>query len=463
MDRTRDLAEDAMTCAGKARSHPDCGTITRVVPVPLHMRGWFVAFAKIHRPWATSPAAGGRGRNLAVVLADIREHAPTVRSDIGRRTGLSRPTVTNSVAWLIDAELVREMPTSTATGTDRPFSPLMIDGRTRALLAVQIRVDDIVIDCVDLGERLLATERRPHSGPGVAPHLIASTIARLVDEHSRQLRSRAIRTVGIVLVVAAPLVNNPPQVSMSIDLGWDYKIDLIGMLRAHLRLDSMPLDLVNDADMAAAAEHRALQQALQITVPDMIYLKADTGVGGGVILAGRLLRSARGRGFEPAHIVVRTDGAPCGCGRRGCLVAEAGLESVLTKAGLADEIERSGAAKAGYLVAERAAAGDPAMLDALRHAGAALSTAILDLSALFGPRHVVLGGYWSEVFDALEISLAEAPRLSRELLDEISADRTGAGSFVLPGRLGRAAARQGAIRAAVDGLFADPLALTGGN
>lgn len=422
------------------------------------MRRCYVAFPKIHRPSAGSQVADVRLRNLTVVLEDIREHAPTERSDVGRRTGLSRPALNNSVVALINAGLIRELPTVPTPGGGRPFSPLVMDGSRRALLAVQVGMDDIVLDGVDLGERLLTTERRSHSGPGIPPHLVASAIARLVDDHQRQLRSRSIQTVGIVIVMAAPLIGDPPVVSLSVDLGWDDEVDLIGLLRAHLDTEPTPMSLVNDADMAAAAEHRALERALGRPIFDMVYLKADTGVGGGLVVAGDVLRNARGRGFEPAHMVVRTDGIPCMCGRRGCLVAEAGLESVLARAGLADEIERNGLAKAMYLVAERTTEEDPAMLAALEHAGTALSSAILDLSTLFDPSHVVLGGYWSEVFDALHISMSGSPRLSRHLIDE-NVDPSGAHSFVLPGRLGRAAARRGAIRFVVDSLFENPLSL----
>jgi len=147
------------------------------------------------------------------------------------------------------------------------------------------------------------------------------------------------------------------------------------------------------------------------------------------------------------------------CGRRGCLTAEAGLESVLARAGLDNTIEHDGITRAQYLIKERVARGDPAVLAALAQAGAALSSAILDLAILLDPTYVVLGGYWSEVFDALQISLDESPRLVHHLIGDSELE-PGLASFVRPGRLGRSAARRGAIHSVVDELIDNPARLT---
>jgi glucokinase len=82
----------------------------------------------------------------------------------------------------------------------------------------------------------------------------------------------------------------------------------------------VPVHLENDANAAALAEWRfgAGQGARHL-----VYLTMSTGVGGGLVLDGRLYRGTGGAG-EVGHIPVEWDGEPCGCGRRGCLEAYVG-------------------------------------------------------------------------------------------------------------------------------------------
>ena len=82
-----------------------------------------------------------------------------------------------------------------------------------------------------------------------------------------------------------------------------------------------PVRLENDANAAALAEWRfgAGQGAR-----NLVYLTMSTGVGGGLVLDGRLYRGARGGAGEVGHMPVEWDGEPCGCGRRGCLEAYVG-------------------------------------------------------------------------------------------------------------------------------------------
>ncbi|MGH1526651.1 ROK family protein [Leifsonia sp. L25] len=64
----------------------------------------------------------------------------------------------------------------------------------------------------------------------------------------------------------------------------------------------------------------------------MVYLTISTGIGGGAVIDGRLHRGAAGNGGEFGHVMVRTDGRPCLCGRRGCLEGYASGTSIALRA-----------------------------------------------------------------------------------------------------------------------------------
>lgn len=82
-----------------------------------------------------------------------------------------------------------------------------------------------------------------------------------------------------------------------------------------------PVWLENDANAAALAEWRL---GAGRGVDDVVFLTMSSGVGGGLILGGRLQRGAAGQAGEIGHLCVEAGGEPCACGLRGCLEAYVG-------------------------------------------------------------------------------------------------------------------------------------------
>jgi glucokinase len=147
----------------------------------------------------------------------------------------------------------------------------------------------------------------------------------------------------------------------------------------------LPAVLENDATAAAAGEHRWGAGA---GTRNMIYLTISTGVGGGIVIDGRLYRGASGNGGELGHVTVDCAGRPChGCGRKGCLEAYVSGTSIAERAqeaGMGDvtAAEVSAAARVGDRVATE-------VWDATVDALACGLTSIVNL---FEPELVVLGG-----------------------------------------------------------------------
>ena len=146
-----------------------------------------------------------------------------------------------------------------------------------------------------------------------------------------------------------------------------------------------PAALENDATAGAAGEHRF---GAGRGTRNMVYLTVSTGVGGGVVLDGRVFRGSTGNGGELGHVTVDWNGRPCkGCGRRGCLEAYASGTSIAERAREAGmEVETASdvaaAARAGDAVAERVWA----------DTWAALACGVTSLANVFEPERVVIGG-----------------------------------------------------------------------
>jgi glucokinase len=146
-----------------------------------------------------------------------------------------------------------------------------------------------------------------------------------------------------------------------------------------------PTVLDNDATAAAAGEHR---HGAGRGTRNMVYLTVSTGVGGGVILDGKLHRGASGNGGELGHVTVDWHGRVCnGCGRRGCLEAYASGTSIGERG---REAGMEGATSADVAAAARA--GEEPAMTIWADTCEALACGITSIANLFEPELVVVGG-----------------------------------------------------------------------
>jgi glucokinase len=146
-----------------------------------------------------------------------------------------------------------------------------------------------------------------------------------------------------------------------------------------------PVALENDATAAAAGEHRFGAGA---GTSHMVYLTISTGVGGGIVIDGRLYRGASGNGGELGHVTVDCAGRPCrGCGRKGC------LEAYVSGTSIAERAREAGMGDVGAAeVAAAARAGDPLAAEVWDATTDALACGLTSIVNLFEPQLVVLGG-----------------------------------------------------------------------
>ena len=152
------------------------------------------------------------------------------------------------------------------------------------------------------------------------------------------------------------------------------------------RVLDVPFWVDNDANMAAFGEwaHGAGRG-----VQSLVLLTIGTGIGGGIILGGRLWQGGCGYAGEVGHITVNPDGAMCNCGRQGCLEAEASATALVR-----DYRKATGAPEdvTAEEIARRAGAGEEAARRAYERAGYYLGIGLGILLNLLNPEKILLGG-----------------------------------------------------------------------
>jgi glucokinase len=180
-------------------------------------------------------------------------------------------------------------------------------------------------------------------------------------------------------------------------------------LRAVLseRLGGVPVFVDNDATCAALAE--ALDDDQQPVASVVVMITVGTGVGGGVVLNGRIFRGATGAAPELGHMLIAADvrdGAPPAAAR---FPHPAALESWAAGRELDELGEQRGIGK-GPEVVRRAKAGDEAAIDAIRIIGERLGVGMANVLNLFDPDLIVVGGGVSTAGELLTTPAEAAAR-----------------------------------------------------
>jgi predicted NBD/HSP70 family sugar kinase len=166
----------------------------------------------------------------------------------------------------------------------------------------------------------------------------------------------------------------------------------------------VPVIVENEANAAALGEHM-LGVAKQ--VESFVYLSAGVGLGGGLVIDGKLYGGTGGYAGEVGHMTLEPEGPQCNCGNRGCWEMLVGPRAILQRVRqaaaegrapeLMEQCDRNPHAIQMEHVLQAAAQGQPAVLVALAEVGRYLGIGIANLINALNPRMVVLGGVLSAV------------------------------------------------------------------
>ncbi len=256
---------------------------------------------------------------------------------------------------------------------------------------------------VDSTGTVLRRARRdtPHrsTSPQVVEDTIISVVEELLEAHPDDIGAVGIGAAGFVAADRATVVFAP-------HLSW--RNEPLRQALAH-RV-SLPIFVDNDANAAVWAEHRFGAGRGE---SHLVMVNLGTGIGGGIVLDGRVIRGRFGIAGEFGHMQVVPDGIRCECGNRGCweqyasgnaLVREA---RALISAGspvVSDLFDRVGGRPedlTGPLVTEAARDGDPLARELLGEIGRWLGIGMADLAAALDPGTFVVGGGVSAAGDLL--------------------------------------------------------------
>jgi predicted NBD/HSP70 family sugar kinase len=353
------------------------------------------------------------------------------------------------VSELQNLGLVREGGTAPACGAGRPGAWIELDGTGLLVVGCEVNVHRMVVRVCDLGGTLRAHVVRHVNASSMSAATATRRLGRLCRQMIDQATSTLTQHASIVSVVAAVpgIVNDSTHMVIAApNLRWR-NFPFAAALGEALDLSGVPVTVGNDANFAALAE---FWSGLHPGIDDLVYVTGDVGIGGGLIVGGRLLASANGQAGEVGHMTLDPAGPECACGRHGCWESYVGLGALRASAG-----QRHGTLSPPAFVtsvAQLAAAQDPATLTALSSVGTWLGFGLSNLINLLGTQRVILGGYFAElsawILPAAYASLSEHVFINQPM-----------DSLVATSTLGSGAAATGAALYAIDRLMSNPTLL----
>ena len=337
-------------------------------------------------------AASKRERDRAVILDVVRRFGPLSRVQIHQLTRLRPSTISALVRGLLEENRLREVGFS-----DNPL------GRKRILLslneehslvaAVEFDAEMVLAAVLDLGARIKHSLKEASylagGKEGLARQLVACA-RRVVKEAG--LSEDRIAGLG----VADPgLIDSRQGVSISSStMDFWREVPLKSIFAEHF---AAPFLLESNTRVRTVAE-RTLGAGRM--ADDMLYLDYGTGIGLGVVSAGRLLRGCRESAGEFGHIRVTEGGPPCNCGSFGCLEAIAGapalgarVRAAVLEGGRSKALDLAGGDPTritGFMVFEAARLGDKMCAAVVEEVERYLALGLANAINLFNPSLVVL-------------------------------------------------------------------------
>jgi glucokinase-like ROK family protein len=331
--------------------------------------------------------------NLSIILNALRDRSPLSRAALAVATGLNKTTVSSLVTQLLEAGYITETGVG-KSATGRPGILLQLNARAGSIIGVEVGVDFISAILADFTAHVLwrhheRTERREDQQAILrrAMNSIAAAVA-YADKQSLPVLGLALGVPGLVDVSTGNLLFAP-------NLRWE-NVPLGQMLRARF---NFPVHVDNEATMAAFGEsYFGVARGSR----NVLYVSAGTGIGGGLVLDGRIFPGAAGLAGEVGHMTLDPDGLLCNCGSRGCWETLASQAAVFRRvhdamtAGQTTSLARHVNGKRDSLtiplVVRAAESGDAVARQALVDTGRYLGIGIANLVNALNPEMVVFGG-----------------------------------------------------------------------
>lgn len=330
--------------------------------------------------------SGAKAENRLKILRALMATSSN-QADLVRRSGMSSATVSNVVSELERDGIVRCTP--------RPPNVIVTMAPTTGIaVGVELGYQNTAVVARQVHQPMAeARVKTVHVGGNSGMKRWLEAVVGVISDIASETGggSEDLATVGLGI----PRVVDPRTQQLTPPLlpPWEGVADPAGQITQRLRdlvrengydlPEGLQVRVDNDAALGALAESTYKYPRKET----LVYIKASTGVGAGIVISGRVIRGRRGVAGEIGHTTVDKEGRFCLCGGRGCLETFVGSNNLLEQVAILDRPP-----KTLDEIAERARHGNAVCQRVLQEAATTLGRAIGNLCNVLNPDVVVLGG-----------------------------------------------------------------------
>jgi glucokinase-like ROK family protein len=251
-----------------------------------------------------------RSRNTHFLLHLIQTDGPISQADLARRSGLSPSTVSGIIQPLIENSLLVATGKNTNQGMGRRASLLSFNRDTLMTVGVVIEPDKCEIALVDFAGTVIGSTDLafcPPYQPEQIAEIIQDKLGKLLQEYDIQRSA----IVGIGMALPGMIDGEMGTVNAAVNLGWS-NIPLKKIIEKKLKI---PVSIENVGKAKIATE---TIWGTGVDCNNIVLIEIGSGIGGGAVIDGHLLKGATYSAAEIGHTSLVYDGPTCQCGLQGC-------------------------------------------------------------------------------------------------------------------------------------------------
>lgn len=339
----------------------------------------------------------GLASPTSVIVRTLSERGALSAAQLARLTGLAKSTVSTALQELKRTNMVVETGSSSAGSVGRPATSLTLNPEAGTCIGILVGQTEIQVTLADVSHSVLFDQTveleldySRDEARGIVQDLIADAYK------GQRLKRSGLLGVGIAMGGPVNPVNG--RVVRAGGMPTWAGIDLRELFEP--MFDGVPIFCDNESNCSAIAE---MTWGAAQGHDDFIVYTLGLGVGGAIVVGGKVMRGIAGGAGEFGHMVIDPHGPLCRCGNRGCLEVYANFRDPLNEA-----IRHFGRTLRVHDVVDMAIAGDPVCRDLIARTGEAGGHGLGLIGSVFNPPLVVISGRLAASGDILMKPLAES-------------------------------------------------------
>lgn len=325
------------------------------------------------------------------VLGVLRERGALSRGEIASLVGLSRTTLSEITSSLLrrGAIIIVNTDADLREGSGRPAERLALDPDSGQFMGVDFGHRRVNVVIADASHEVIASGTARYAEEAEWPERLASAFD-LIDRVGAEsgVHLGALQAIGIG--IPGPFVSHQQLASREL---WGSRKLAFGVDVAFSERYSAAVIIDNNTRFAALAE--AIHSSGG-AVNDLVYIRISDGVGGGLVVGGRLIMGSVGLAGELGHVTVERNGSRCRCGKDGCLEQVASVPAILAAC-------RSRGVDVNSLdeLEVEVKRGQPIVDEVLRGVGTAIGIAVGSTAMALNPSLIVIAGAITRIAPAI--------------------------------------------------------------